>query len=142
MRHACRRRSIALLLLASICLVTPACGPRRTPTAAVTGEVRFAGNPVEAATVTFLPAGGRPAYGVTDASGRFTIRTWTEADGAIEGEHVVCVTKQVPDPQAKPGDAFMGVKNLLPDRYATAATSPLRATVKRGGANEFRFDLE
>lgn len=141
MNGAYHRRSI-LSLLVAVCVATPACGPHRTPTVAATGEVWFAGKPVEGAMVTFLPSGGRPAYGDTDASGRFTIRTWTAADGAIEGEHVVCVTKQVPDSQAKPGDAFIGVKNLLPERYAAAATSPLRATVTRSGANEFRFELE
>lgn len=33
-------------------------------------------------------------------------------------------------------------KNILPAKYASPLTSPLRATITRKGPNTFRFDLE
>lgn len=139
-RYRCRLELHVAAVGLAAALVLAGCGTRRPPVVPVNGEVLLAGKPVEAAFVTFLPKGGRPAAGYTDAAGRFTIRTWSEADGTIAGEHVVCVAKQVPD--AKVGSSYLGVRNVLPSRYASPATSPLRATVTPEGTNEFRFDLE
>ena len=53
-----------------------------------------AGQPVEGASVQFVPVdGGPPAFGTTDASGVFTLTTFKQGDGARKGEYKVTVTK-------------------------------------------------
>ena len=133
-----RSRDGVTLVAVTVALLA-GCGPRRAETYPLTGVVRFAGKPVEAATVSFFPTGGRPANGVTDAAGRFQVRTWSAADGALPGEHVVCISKQVPDPTA--GADYLGLRHVLPEQYASPARSPLRATVTANGPNDFAFEL-
>lgn len=118
------------------------CGSGRDGTVPVAGEVRFQGQPVAAAYVTFFPRSGRPAMAFTDVSGCFRMRTWNEGDGAVVGEHVVCVTKQQTGSTKPEESGYAFAKNVLPERYATVATSPLRVVVKTASPNEFMFELE
>src|SRR5436190_13406669 len=72
----------------------------------VSGTVLYKGQPIAGATVNFLVKGdapnAKPARGVTDASGRFTLKTFftatEEASGALPGDYVVMVTK-IDEPQ-------------------------------------------
>ena len=69
-------------------------GEDRPPLAKASGIVKLDGAPVEGATVTYLPVdGGRPGTGQTDAQGRYTIKTFEDAEGAIVGDHKVAVMK-------------------------------------------------
>lgn len=69
-------------------------GSDRPQLAAASGIVRLNGEPVEGASVTFIPVGGgRPGSGRTDSTGRYTIKTYQDASGAIIGEHKVAVVK-------------------------------------------------
>jgi hypothetical protein len=78
------------------------CNPApKITTVAASGTVTLDGKPVENASVTFFPAnkdsGGRQALGVTDSSGRFTLKTHlggtaTEA-GAEANEYKVTVVR-------------------------------------------------
>jgi hypothetical protein len=65
----------------------------------------------------------------TEADGSFVLSTYGPFDGAQAGEYTVTVELRKPlvDADGKPG------KNLLPERYAKADTSPLTAQVKEGG---------
>jgi hypothetical protein len=78
---------------------------------------------------------------VTDDQGRFRLRTWRDADGTLAGTHVVCVTKTVPT-AAESDNPYPESKNILPARYASPLTSPLRVDVSPAGNNVFRFELE
>lgn len=118
------------------------CGARRPLTVPVSGEVRLDGRAVDGATVTFFPAAGRPAHGVTDSSGSFRIRTWTAEDGAAPGDYVVCVVKEVPAAERSDNQGYVPMKNLLPEHYSQVGSTRLRATVTRGTANRFVFDLK
>jgi hypothetical protein len=129
------------ILAALLALAGAGCGPRRPALHAVSGEVHFEGQPVAGAGVLFCPDGGRPAGAITDDAGRFQLRTWQDADGAIAGMHFVCVTKTVPAATKTESD-YQETKNVLPSRYASPVTSPLRADVRPGGDNHFQFDLE
>ncbi|MHB8897999.1 MAG: carboxypeptidase-like regulatory domain-containing protein [Thermoguttaceae bacterium] len=144
------------LVLASVALVCSAvvigCGgpaenPNRPATAAVTGTVTYKGQPVEGATVAFLPEvpSGTGASGRTDASGKFSLTAFDPNDGAVPGRYLVTVTKTAvegsgevqEDPNAPP----VTHKSLLPEKYGKPMDSGLTAEVKEGVDNQFTFEL-
>jgi len=136
--------------------------PARAKTVPVSGSVTFKGQPVEGAQVTFMGDGSvLPAVAVTDANGKFKCTTYSSGDGAIPGEHSVTVSKTVATALETPSNAETSGKgmeramlraqkgesqlakplNMVPEKYAKAATSPLHLTVKEGDANDFKIEL-
>jgi hypothetical protein len=127
-----------------IVVVPTGCGPRRATPVQVTGQVTLDGKPVDAAAVTLMPdGGGRPASGTTDGSGAFKLSTVTAGDGALPGDYTAVVTKYdskagAAAPATEGGsDGLMGAmpevtKSLLPEIYASAKTSGLKVSVKKG----------
>jgi hypothetical protein len=129
------------LIPASVALLA-GCGSGNPATYAVTGTVTYQGKPVEGAGVMFMPFSGRPASSMTDAQGRFALRTFKDGDGAVAGENVVCISKMVPaQGDATKDPMFKKMISLLPQRYATPVTSPLKVNVSAKGPNTFTFDL-
>ena len=131
------------------------CGqPGLTGTIAASGTVTYQGQPVEGATVVFSPTGeGRAASGLTDASGRFELTTLTASDGIMPGKYQVAISKtevegSMTEEESQAYVAEHGeppkvtVKELLPEKYKSPATSGLAAEVTKGVQNDFRFDLE
>jgi hypothetical protein len=135
----------------------------RPATYPVTGQVTLNGEPVDGATVTFVPSGeGQAASAVTDASGNYALSTFGADDGAVPGQYNVKIVKY---PGSEPAAAGAGgeytdemyqegyggaadtgeeaaePENLLPEKYADASTSGLTATVQEGD-NNFDFALE
>lgn len=133
-------QTIAMLLVGLLPLFT-ACGDGRPTRVAVTGEVTYHGQPVKDAQVMFMPKGGRPALGVTDAEGRFMMTSFSVGDGAVCGEHIVCISKTVPDPNGDPRLPYARTLPVLPQRYASYTSSPFKATVTATGPNDFHFDV-
>lgn len=124
-------------------------------TVAVTGEVLYQGKPADGAEVAFNTSapGAKPARGKTDAQGKFTLKTYVDPqhdlDGAIPGEYEVTVTKlELPPPMTAEDMSKMGSKpmplpkDLLPAKYSTAAKTDLKASVKAGDKNDFKFELK
>ena len=135
---------------------------------AVTGAVNYGGKPVPAGKITFKPAddkakGTRGAYGdVKD--GKYTLTTSDPNDGALVGSYQVSISdlqvdmkavedetsdlakKKTFDMPAGMVDPVMSAKavkkakNGLPAKYATPATSGLKAEVK-AQSNTIDFDL-
>lgn len=139
---------VTAVIPALLATAVAGCGPRRAAVYQVSGEVLLDGKPLAAADVTFVPQNGRPALAQTDAQGRFTLRTWAEGDGAVAGEHVVCIAKhdESSPPLNKPGaaaDPYAAAyrPNVAPPAYASPVTSPLRATIVPDAENHFRFEL-
>jgi hypothetical protein len=150
------RATIALLLFA---LAAVGCGSGESlPTVPASGTITLGGQPVEGASVTFVPKSdsGRPASGTTDASGKFKLQSYLSPSsspaGALPGDYTVTVAKlqaagaMTPDEMAKQmgggkGAAMAGPKHLLPEKYSTSQ-SGLTATVKAGDKNDFSFDLQ
>jgi hypothetical protein len=135
------RLSMLMLIVTGAALLA-GCGNRNPATYAVTGTITYRGKPVDNAGVMFMPNNGRPASAITDAQGRFTLRTFKDSDGAIEGENVVCVSKSVPASGDNTKDPmFKRMIPLLPERYTTPVTSPLKVTVNAKGPNDFNIEL-
>ena len=57
------------------------------------------------------------------------------------GEHVVCISKFIPDPKDPRPEPFRVRIPVLPAVYASMLKSPLRAKVTADGANDFPFKL-
>jgi hypothetical protein len=127
-------------------------GPATVP---VSGTVTLDGEPVDGATVTFVPEGeGRPANGNTDASGNFTLTTFTGGDGALPGSYNVTVFKTAApveadtegedagaagdesegevNPDVMGADVSADAESLLPAKYSVATTTDLKVEVKAG----------
>ena len=62
-------------------------------------------------------------------------------DGAILGEHVVCISKYIPDPNDPRPEPLKLHIPVLPAVYASMIKSPCWATVTAEGPNDFRFEL-
>ena len=93
--------------------------------------------------VVFHPAKGRPAVGMTDGDGRFSLLTFRQGDGALLGQHVVTVVVPLPGGSwlTMPGAAVIK-SSRVPKQYTNPATSPLKASVNDGEKNDFTFDLK
>jgi len=122
-------------------LVIAACGcgggPRLAP---VSGQVKLDGKPLPDAQVTFRPDSkevhpGPPSSGMTDAEGRFTLRTADGHDGAVVGPHKVRISLRAKASSANP-DAPSPEK--LPARYSGDDTV-LTFTVPEKGTGEANF---
>jgi hypothetical protein len=132
-----------VILLAVALAAASGCGDGRLKRARVTGVVIYHSKPVEGAGVTFYPHDGAIASGVTDANGRFTLTTFARKgnDGALLGEHVVTVSKYVPDPKDPRPEPLKARIPVLPPAYSSLVKSPLRAKVTAEGPNDFRLEL-
>ncbi len=139
------------LLSVSVCvaaLLLSACnrGPQMVP---VTGEVLLDGKPVEGAAVLFTPdAGGRPADGVTDKEGKFSLQTYEPGDGAPLGKYKVAIVGMRQTGIQATADGLSGevdpgkVREIwfVPRKYSTPETSGIEAEVKRG-LTPLKFEL-
>ena len=126
----------------------PAGDPNRPATVVVTGTVTHNGQPVEGATVAFLPKvpSDPGASGRTDASGKFTLTAFEPGDGAVPGSYLVTVVKtEIEGGAVEQEDSTAAPvmpKSLIPERYNNPQGSGLTAEVKDGEANEFTFELK
>lgn len=123
-------------------------------TAPVSGTVTYNGSPVTGATVSLLSTSdGKPATGVSDSSGAFTVTTFVsgadEAPGAVPGEYKVTVTKfpsanMTPEQMAErmqSGGKMEPPKNELPEKYASTETTDITASVGADGLTDFKIEL-
>lgn len=104
----------------------------RLPVFPVTGKVTYKGQPADGAQVVLFPVNPDIAAEIAPSArvqkdGSFAITAYDPGDGAPEGDYVVTVSwrKVVKD---KAGD-FAG-PNVIPKEYGSAATSPVKISVK------------
>lgn len=138
-------------------------GTPAVKTVPVSGTITYKGKPIEGATVSFMAEGApRAASGVTDANGEFKLSMFKFNDGALVGENKVVVVKANPeatpksaatpeqmlaDPSilAKQSAAASSKKNvpasLIPEKYASPRSTPLKETVTEAGPNSFVIQL-
>ncbi|MGB9689601.1 carboxypeptidase-like regulatory domain-containing protein [Thermogutta sp.] len=162
------RRFILVAFLCSLfgLTVSEGCGSRNRgnipQTAPVSGTVTLDGQPVDGATVVFVPT-GTPAYGayaVTDAKGHFTLKSSETVSGAVPGKYLVQVTKLVTDSTKKqfvvaedvehaalasggsgPSTEVTATRNVLPEKYANPKTSGIEVTVPSEGLQNLEIKL-
>lgn len=155
--HAGWRAAACVGLIATAAFAAGGCSFRREdkwtrmrpPTFAAGGIVLVDGKPVEGVKVQFeRPPGdeGRPrvAFGYTDSRGRFRLTTFRDGDGAVAGEQAVLFERITVETLPKPPGAELAPTreiSHLPERYRSAKTSGLTATVTAGGRNEFSFSI-
>lgn len=153
---------LAALTAAAIgCQSGTAENPRTYPT---TGTVTLNGEPVEGATVSYVPQGeGQTAVGVTNAAGKYELTTFAKGDGALPGSYQVKVVKfEGAESEPVTGEAAPGAiegdesyvppddgaapapvsTNQLPEKYADPVQSGLTATISEGENAPQDFSLE
>lgn len=148
--------SLGLLSLALGCSGGGAGGPAIVP---VDGIVTLNGNPMEGATVVFSPKKeGTMSMAVTDAEGKFVLRTGSGKKGAAVGDHDVTVqlTVTAEAPAAGSSDGLapampseLGIDPakvkapktgaIIPERYGKPGA--LSATVPAGGLSGHKLEL-
>jgi hypothetical protein len=136
-----------ITLLAVVTLA--GCGKSGDTTVPVTGRVLVNGKPAKGAAVVFHPvepnsnvASTRP-LGQVDDNGEFHLTTAKAGDGATPGEYRVTVTwyAATPTKQRVSEGEDSPARNLLPDKYAHAESTPLTATVRSEGADPLNFEI-
>lgn len=151
-RSAYRLAVFAILAVFAVAAV--GCAKPSSGGLPVKGQVTYNGTPVQGASITFVsPAGGAPGFAMTDAEGKFTVRS-SQGEGLPAGSYQVTVTKtDAPSPQNTVSDQDPGyvppdpnappvvIKDVLPAKYKDVQTSGLTADVTAGGKNEFTFPL-
>jgi hypothetical protein len=119
---------LAMLLTAA---ATGCFGPNA---ASVSGTVTLDGQPLAGGNVSFHPDGGSgaPAYGQSDANGRYSLSTGSDT-GLAPGMYVAVVvaTKEPPQPYDAKGGEIPPIP-ITPAKYADVSTSDLRVEVKAG----------
>jgi hypothetical protein len=120
-----------LLLLAG----SSGCGEARVPVYPVTGKVTFQGKPPVGAQVVLHSVNPTAANdiaptGTVKSDGSFAISAYDDGDGAPQGDYVATIQwfKIIPE-QGGRGP------NVLPARYASAKSSPVRVSVSGSPTN-------
>lgn len=152
----------SLTALSLVCVLIAGCGPAGPKTFPVNGTLLHNGSPIEGASVTFLSEdGNRVATGITDAAGKFSLKTVVGSqmiDGAVPGAHKVGVAKTTSDggtDEAVAGESPQEMVNrmagqptdtskikqtfLIPKKYNSPEYSGLTATVSESGPNDIEL---
>jgi hypothetical protein len=149
--------TLSLTLLVAGCSSAPGDRPELTP---VSGTVVYNGKPIEGAEVAFWGEGApRPAKGLTDAEGKFSLSMFDFNDGALPGANKVTVSKvaattgSAPNPtttltdptqmanQMQQATKAKPPKNEFPAKYNSQSSTPLTETVTAGQENTFVIQL-
>jgi hypothetical protein len=125
-------------------ILCSSCGLARKPVYPVHGEVRVNGRAPVHAQIGFFPVndGGPDAVhpiGRVDDQGRFTLTSYTNGDGAPEGEYRVTVAWFLASGRLNDDAPPL---NYLPASYARPDSTPLHAVVSKGGVQLQPFDLK
>ena len=143
-----RLGGVALILAAIGCG-----GPSLPNAVSVSGTVSYQDKPVAGAQVVLnnTDEKGKPASGVTDAQGNFSVQTYVDgaqAKGAMPGSYKVTVTKIEQSTlsseemmKAASGGNPAGPKHLLPKKYSSLTTTSLTAEVKKGSPAPLKLEL-
>lgn len=131
--------SPALALAATMLLLAAALAgcsrPAGPPCFPVRGTVIHDGKPLAEVMVVLHPLTPPTdpfplPLGYTDGQGKFQLQTLNPGDGAPAGEYAI--TLELRELRRSGEEMTRDGKNLLPSRYATPKTTPLRVTVVEG----------
>ena len=136
-------------------------GPKvdRPPVFPVHGVVKYNGEPVVGADVTFTSeTANKSAFGRTDEKGVYHLTTFNSNDGAVEGKQSVLIVKTLASTPTAPAASIDSAeyvppgyetepvvveepKAVIPAKYAKAETSGLLSVVNPDNDNEIDFNL-
>jgi hypothetical protein len=112
------------------------------------GVVSLDGKPVDGAQVILVPEGDAStgAYGVTDASGKFSLRAYEEKPGAIPGAYKVQVSKTIERRLEGAKGSVDGGDPVrfeygVPAKYTGVKTSGLSVTIPDDGIRDIKLTL-
>jgi hypothetical protein len=120
-----RHRWIAWCAGAALTGVFSGCGGEEMKVAPVAGVVTLDGEPLDRASVLFLPDEGRPSFGVTDSDGYYTLIYSHKENGAEVGPCTVQVSTKLAPEGNRDDDAPLAPERV-PKRYAK---DPVRVTI-------------
>lgn len=109
----------------------------------VRGQVSLDGKPLSDVVITFSPSEQpetgrpRPATGVTQGDGSYTLTSFVTGDGAKPGNYRVSLSNL---PNRIEGDPRPKID--IPEKYLTTRTSGLEVEVVEGRVNRFVFELK
>ncbi|MEW4565964.1 hypothetical protein AB1K70_25835 [Bremerella sp. JC770] len=96
------------LLLLGLCLAIAGCAEPPVDLGYVSGVITVDGKPLDNVNISFRPmAGGRPSFGLTNASGQYTLYHTSKFQGAELGEHKVEI-------DLMPNSSYYAKKTLTP----------------------------
>jgi hypothetical protein len=141
--------SVAVALIG--CNTDPGPVAEDEPSVPASGMVTFKGQPLSGYQVVLMPEGDRrPAMGVTDTDGKFTLGTNAPGDGAPPGSSKVAIVwagpestvdaveqSAIDDPSRMPKPSVS-----IPPKYSNPETSGLTAVVPEAGTSELKFELQ
>jgi hypothetical protein len=131
-----RLRRFRVLPVLALLGMAAGCQDGGPSVANVSGTVTYKGKPIPNLTINFIPEGGRPSWGLTDSSGKYSLHWDEDYDGAEIGTHKVSVAF-VPGSQgaeagrAKTPPATPAEQAAITKKYGIE-TSPLTYEVKSG----------
>lgn len=115
------------------------------PTSPAAGVAKYQGKPLEYYQIQFIPEEGRPAAGITDENGNFTLGTNDVGDGAPSGSHRVAVTYVGPPPAPDFGvtnfDPVPPPKFKIPTKFNDPMKSGVVVEVPEDGKTDFLIEL-
>jgi hypothetical protein len=127
-----RGRNVAVVAWLGLVLAVAGCSGRYSDIADVRGVVTLDGKPLEAATVLFQPAQGRPSVGRTDAAGRYRLLYTPRDLGARIGPCRVRISTAGDD------DGRIAADERVPRRYFEPDALTVEVAPR---ANVFDFHL-
>jgi hypothetical protein len=122
----------AALAFVAILLASGCSSEKRVPVFPVSGKVMFQGRPATGAQVVLHPVNSSESNDVAptatvQSDGSFEITAYESGDGAPQGDYVATVQWfKVTKEAGGPGP------NVIPVRYASARTSPIKVSVNGG----------
>jgi hypothetical protein len=138
---ACMIAACLLLMLA-----VAGCGRNAYELASVSGRVTLGGKPLANINVTLQPLArsgnrgeaGPGSYGVSNADGRFQLKTFDGKSGAVVGTHVVLLAVH----DTRPSKSDRIVDSIIPSPLPPkAADGSIRFEVPSGGTDRANFDF-
>lgn len=132
----------SLALVAGLLVAFAGCGGGgdTPPLGTVSGKVTLNGEPLEGATVEFIPEQGRPSLGVTNDSGEYKLDYTASTPGALVGKHAVRITARRERSGGEGDQPLVEARpEVVPQAYNDQTT--LSVTVEPG-ANRHDFTLE
>ena len=128
------RRVLCSVLMGACCAVATGCARGPTPVS-VRGTLTKDGQPVANVMIQAAPDGNaadtKVAYGHTDSTGAFVMKTLPQGDGVIPGTYRVTL---------QPADGSLANK-LVPGKFRDLAQTPWRVTVPPTGLDGLKLDI-